>query len=85
MLILDLWGVSFHTAVVFGLGKDFLFKSALGHCARLHTYLFVCSHVICIYVRGCMCLGDVCVRLPTIAVIKNSGYVIHVCISLDRP
>ena len=32
MLILDLWGVSFHAVVVFGLGKDFLFKSALGHC-----------------------------------------------------
>ena len=32
LLILDLWGVSFHAAVVFGLGKDFLFKSALGRC-----------------------------------------------------
>ena len=34
MLILELWGVSFHAAVVLGLGKDFLFKSALGHCER---------------------------------------------------
>ena len=32
LLILDLWGVSFHAAVVFGLGKDFLLKSTLGHC-----------------------------------------------------
>ena len=32
MLNLDLWGISFHAAVVFGLGKDFLSKSALGHC-----------------------------------------------------
>ena len=32
LLILDLWGISFHAAVVFGLGKDFLFKYALGHC-----------------------------------------------------
>ena len=32
LLILDLWGVSFHAVVVFGLGKDLLFKSALGHC-----------------------------------------------------
>ena len=33
MLILDLWGrVSFHAAVVFGLGKDFSFKSTLGYC-----------------------------------------------------
>ena len=32
MLILDLWGISFHTVVVFALGKNFLFKFALGHC-----------------------------------------------------
>ena len=32
MLILDLWGISFHTVVVFGLGKNLLFKSVLGHC-----------------------------------------------------
>ena len=36
LLILDLWGVSFLAAVVFGLGKDFLFKSTLGHCENLH-------------------------------------------------
>ena len=30
-MILDLWGVSFHAAVVFGLLRDFLFKSTLGH------------------------------------------------------
>ena len=32
MLILDLWGIGFHAVVVFGLGKDFLFKSILGRC-----------------------------------------------------
>ena len=34
MLILDLWGISFHAVVVFTLGKNknLLFKSALGHC-----------------------------------------------------
>ena len=32
MLILDLLGVSFHAVVVFGLGKNLLFKSILGHC-----------------------------------------------------
>ena len=32
MLILDLWGISFHTVVVFALGKNLLFKSVLGHC-----------------------------------------------------
>ena len=30
--ILDLWGINFHAVVVFGLGKNFLFKSVLGHC-----------------------------------------------------
>ena len=35
LLILDLWGISFHAAVVFGLGKDFLFKYALGHCGHI--------------------------------------------------
>ena len=32
MLILDLWGVSFHAVIVFGLGKNLLFKSILGRC-----------------------------------------------------
>ena len=31
MLILDLWGISFHALVVFGLDKNFLFKSVLEH------------------------------------------------------
>ena len=36
-ILADLWGISFHAVVAFGLGKDFLFKSALGHCvAGLH-------------------------------------------------
>ena len=32
LLILDLWGISFHAVVVFGLGKNLLIKAALGHC-----------------------------------------------------
>ena len=32
LVILDLWGISFHAAVVFGLGKDLSFKSVLGRC-----------------------------------------------------
>ena len=31
LVILDLWGISFPAVVVFGLGKNFLFKSVLGH------------------------------------------------------
>ena len=32
LLILDLWDISFHAVIVFGLGKNLLFKSVLGHC-----------------------------------------------------
>ena len=32
LLILDLWGISFHAVIIFGLSKNLLFKSALGHC-----------------------------------------------------
>ena len=39
MLILDLWGISFHAVIVFGLGKNHLFKSVLGHCAYLFFLL----------------------------------------------
>ena len=39
LLILDLWGISFHAAVVFGLGKDLLYKSVLGRCGRSDEYV----------------------------------------------
>jgi hypothetical protein len=32
MLILDLWGISFHPVVVVGLGNDLLFNFILVHC-----------------------------------------------------
>ena len=32
MLISDLWGISFHAVVIFGLGKNLLFKSVLERC-----------------------------------------------------
>jgi hypothetical protein len=35
MVILDLWGISFHPAVVVGLGNDLLFNSILAHCANI--------------------------------------------------
>ena len=38
LLILDLWGINFQAVVVFGLGKNLLFKSVLGHC-ELHSSL----------------------------------------------
>ena len=39
MLILDLWGISFHPAVVVGLGHDLLFNSSVGHCDELKHML----------------------------------------------
>ena len=38
LLILDLWGISFHAVVVFGQGKDLLFKSVLGRCGSLKLH-----------------------------------------------
>ena len=38
MLILDLWGISFHPLVVVGLGNDLLFKSVLAHCGAVLAY-----------------------------------------------
>ena len=35
LVILDLWGISFHAVLVFGLGKDLLSKSVLGRCEVL--------------------------------------------------
>ena len=32
MLIIEIWGISFHAVVVFGLGKNLLFDSILGLC-----------------------------------------------------
>ena len=48
LLILDLWGISFHAAVVFALGKNLLFKSVLGHCEMhfLDYENFICKMVI---------------------------------------
>jgi hypothetical protein len=37
LLILDLWGISFHAVVVFGLDKKLLFKSILGHCVLVNN------------------------------------------------
>ena len=51
LLIVDLWGISFHAVVVFGLGKNLLFKSVLGHCAVLtihHTQKDILS-VLCLH------------------------------------
>ena len=40
LLILDLWGISFHAVVVFGLGKNLLFKSVLEHCELWFLEIF---------------------------------------------
>jgi len=40
----DLWGISFHAVVVFGMDKDLLFKSVLGRCA--HTQIFLKTSIL---------------------------------------
>ena len=41
-----LWGISFHAVVVFGLGKDLLFKSVLGHCVKLDSKVLTISKYV---------------------------------------
>ena len=38
MLIIDPWAIRFHAVVVFGPGKDLLFKSVLGCCEIHYDY-----------------------------------------------
>ena len=40
LLKLDLWGISFHAVVVFGLGKNLLFESMLGRCQQGNSRTF---------------------------------------------
>ena len=44
MLILDLWGISFHPVVFVGLGNDLLFNFIVGHCGEIqNTLLIICD------------------------------------------
>ena len=33
-----IWGIGFHTVVVFALGKNLLFEFALGHCESVKIF-----------------------------------------------
>ena len=51
LLILDLWGISFHAVIVFGLGNNLLFKSVLGHCDSMRNdYSQFLSQTIAVFV-----------------------------------
>ena len=52
MLIFDLWGISFHFVVVFGLGKDILLKSVLGSIVKCLVHLYFSADVLCKYVSA---------------------------------
>jgi hypothetical protein len=52
LLILDLWGISFHAVVVFGLGKNLLFKSVLGHCDYVLYYIRIIQQEVRIIHSG---------------------------------
>ena len=45
MLIIDLWGINFKAVIVFGLGKNLLFKSILGHGVLTTPVLFLLFYV----------------------------------------
>ena len=34
LILAYLWGISFHAAIVFALGKNLLFESVLAHCVE---------------------------------------------------
>ena len=41
LLFLDLWGIRFHAVVVFGQGKNLLFKSIQGRCGKISLIQFL--------------------------------------------
>ena len=41
LLILDQCVISYHAVVVFGLGKNLLFKSVLGHCVQILLFSMI--------------------------------------------
>ena len=61
MLILDLWGISFHAVVVFGLGKSLLFKSILGRCVVRSHY----ESVKASWCVGLIDIGDIGIPFST--------------------
>ena len=74
LLILDLWGISFHGVVVFGLGKNFLFKSALGHCDVSQRDLARAAS-ICRHTKVNICESSPCLNYGKVLVFFNKfGY-----------
>ena len=70
LLILDLRGISFHAMVVFGLSKNLLFKSVLGHFDKLEiqSQLKPLGRVLKYYL--CSCLD---IKRPFILEMKMVG------------
>ena len=71
MLILDLWGISFHALVGFGLGKNLLFKSVLGHCVMglnpgylLIFFFYFTYRIVLLAVRFTILLKEFSVNSP---------------------
>ena len=76
MLILDLWGISFHAAIVFALGKNLLFKSVLGHCVLLCIGTIEFEKVFSIYGSEMTSIAD------TLESNRNSGRIPLLCFSV---
>jgi hypothetical protein len=74
LLILDLWGISFHAVVVFGLGKNLLFKSILGLCEGFmnseQINLFAHSYTISLIFR-LMWEGEISYQMSIVMAVKS--------------
>jgi hypothetical protein len=57
MVILDLWGISFHPAIVVGLGNDLLFNSILAHCDSMYTAIEWAIRKF-LYIKATLSIGN---------------------------
>ena len=83
MLILDLWGISFHAVVLFGLGKNLLFKSILGRCGFLRddmTRLLNLTLPVCV-----VCLELLKVLIPRHALMNKRGLFCFIFLAKSWP
>ena len=80
MLILDLWGISFHAVVVFGLGKNLLFNSILGLC----DLLFCIQNEVVKLQEQKMILSLMCLDATLTAVDDNGDLQIYIICILQN-
>ena len=79
MLILDLWDISFHAVVVFGLGKDILFKSVQGCCVFRKKILEIRSNLTLYGHRGGIRMVQVAGTIIGVGKVANLVWSVQVC------